>query len=83
MMSMPRVLLALTMCVAVLPAFARTLEVGEGHEFQQPSAAVAAAKDGDTIDIYPGQYFDCASIRQNNIIIEGKGSGVVIVLSLE
>jgi hypothetical protein len=78
MMWVSRALLALTMCVVTSPAFARTLEVGEGREFKQPSEAVAAAKDGDTIDIYPGQYSDCAGIRQSNITIEGKGPGVVM-----
>ena len=62
----------------VLPAFARTLEVGQGHQFRQPSEAVAAAKDGDVIDIYPGQYTDCAIVRQSNLVIEGKGPGVVL-----
>jgi hypothetical protein len=39
---------------------------------------VAAAKDGDTIDIYPGQYVDCAMVRQHDLTIEGKGPGVVM-----
>ncbi|HET7880525.1 MAG TPA: hypothetical protein VFL55_06535 [Acetobacteraceae bacterium] len=57
---------------------ARTLEVGEGHQFKLPSEAIAAAKDGDTIAIYPGQYFDCAVVQQNDLVIEGKGAGVVL-----
>lgn len=73
-----RVALAVAMWVWSLPLLARTLEVGEGHEYNQPSEAVAAAKDGDTIEIYPGQYFDCALIRQNNLTIEGKGPGAIM-----
>ena len=42
-------------------AQAATLEVGPDKPFKQPSAAVAAAKPGDTVSIAPGQYYDCAS----------------------
>jgi hypothetical protein len=73
-----RVLLAAVLCVWALPVLARTLEVGQGREFKLPSQAVAAAKDGDTIDIYPGQYVDCATVRQHDLTIEGKGPGVVM-----
>jgi hypothetical protein len=52
--------------------------VGEGHQFRQPSEAIAVARDGDTIAIYPGQYFDCAVVHQNNLVIEGKGAGAVM-----
>ncbi len=62
-------------------AQARTLEVGQGKQFAAPSAAVAAAGEGDKIDIYPGQYFDCASIRKNNITIEGVGSPDQVVMT--
>ena len=77
-MPVTRALLAVAMCVWTFPLLARTLEVGQGHEFKQPSEAVAAAKNGDTIEIYPGQYFDCAIVRQNDLTIEGKGSGVIM-----
>ena len=76
---MTRLLFALSLCLlAASPVVARTLEVGEGHQFKLPSEAIAAAKDGDTIAIYPGQYFDCAVVQQNNLVIEGKGAGVVL-----
>ena len=77
-MPVTRALLAVAMCGWTFPLLARTLEVGQGHEFKQPSEAVAAAKNGDTIEIYPGQYFDCAIVRQNDLTIEGKGSGVIM-----
>jgi hypothetical protein len=46
--------------------------------YKMPSAAAAAAKDGDHIAIAPGQYFDCAVWRANNVVIEGTRPGVVI-----
>lgn len=55
-----------------------TLEVGENKTFKLSSNAAAQAKNGDTIDIYPGEYFDCSVWRQNNITIVGKGSSVII-----
>jgi hypothetical protein len=54
-----------------LPAGARTFEVGPGKQFAQPSQAAAAAQDGDHVVIAPGQYFDCAVWKQNNLTIEG------------
>ena len=59
-------------------ARAATLEVGPGKEYAKPSTAIAAAKPGDTIDIAPGQYYDCADIRQDNLTVEGAGPGVVL-----
>ncbi|MFH5927196.1 hypothetical protein [Roseomonas xinghualingensis] len=59
------------MLLIALPAGARTLEVGPGRQYTQPSQAAAAARDGDRIVIDPGQYFDCAVWQQNNISIEG------------
>jgi parallel beta helix pectate lyase-like protein len=57
---------------------AATLGVGPDKAYKTPSAAAAAAKDGDHIDIAPGEYFDCAVWRANNIVIEGTAPGVVI-----
>jgi hypothetical protein len=73
-----RASLAAMMCVWALPLAARTIEVGTDRAIKLPSAAVAAAKDGDTIEIYPGQYFDCAIVAQSNLTIEGNGPGVVL-----
>ncbi len=58
-------------------AHATTLDVGPDKQYKQPSAAVAAAKSGDTISIGPGQYYDCAVIRQDNLTIEGAAAGAV------
>jgi hypothetical protein len=53
------------------PAVARTLEVGTGKAYTLPSEAAAAAADGDRILIAPGEYFDCAVVRANDVVIEG------------
>jgi len=68
-------LLALTIGNSVRAA---TLEVGPGKKYDKPSAAIAAAQPGDAIDIAPGQYYDCAVIRQDNLTVEGTGPGVVL-----
>jgi len=52
-------------------ALARTLEVGPDKPYKTPSSAAAEAKDGDHIRIAPGEYFDCAVWRANNLVIEG------------
>jgi hypothetical protein len=62
----------------VLPAHAATLEVGQGRPYARPSAAAAAAQDGDTVVIDPGEYYDCATWTQSHLTIAGSGPGVVI-----
>jgi hypothetical protein len=51
------------------------LTVGPGKQYAMPSAAINAAQDGDTIEIdAAGDYDnDVASIRKNNLTIEGFG----------
>ena len=61
-----------------VPAASRTLMVGADQAFKAPSAAIAAAADGDTVLIQPGTYYDCASVKQNNLTIEGTGPGVIL-----
>lgn len=63
---------------AVGIASAATLQVGAGQQFAQPSQAIAAAHDGDTVAIHPGQYFDCAVVKQSDLTIEGVGENVVL-----
>ncbi|GGF10814.1 hypothetical protein GCM10011611_15480 [Aliidongia dinghuensis] len=58
--------------------FAARLDVGPGKTYKMPSEAAAVARDGDHIEIAPGQYFDCAVWRANNLVIEGTAPGVVI-----
>jgi hypothetical protein len=57
---------------------AAILQAGPGQPFALPSQAIAAAHDGDTVAIHPGQYFDCAVVRRNDLTIEGVGGTVVL-----
>jgi hypothetical protein len=66
------------LCLALLAVFAQAagaavLEAGAGKPFKTPSAAIAKAKDGDTVRVAAGVYEDCAIIRQNNFTLEGVG----------
>jgi hypothetical protein len=54
-----------------VPAGAATLEVGADKQYKMPSEAIAKAGDGDTILIQPGEYFDCAVVKQDKLIIQG------------
>ncbi len=67
--------------LSTVATHARTLQVGQGKEYPAPSAAVAAAQEGDKIDIYPGQYFDCAIVTKNNVTLEGVGDWSQIVMT--
>lgn len=81
---LPRPLHRLGMAAALallLPAaaMAATLEVGAGKKYAAPSAAAAVAQDGDHIVIGPGEYFDCAFWRANNLVIEGAGPDKTVI----
>jgi hypothetical protein len=67
--------------LATSGAHAATLQVGPDQNYKQPSDAVAKAHDGDTISIEPGEYFDCAVLRQNNLTIEGNGPADKVVMT--
>ena len=69
---------ALLACAA---AHARTLEVGAGHPYATPSAAIAAAGAGDHVMISPGQYFDCAVVTADGVTIQGVGDASKVVLT--
>lgn len=58
-------------------AYGETLHVGPGAKFAMPSQAIAAAKDGDVIEIdSAGRYEgDVAVIRVNNLTLRGVGAG--------
>ena len=51
-------------------AEARTLTAGPGQAYSTPSAAAAAAQDGDVIQVVPGEYFDCIATSRR-ITIQG------------
>lgn len=60
------------------PAAARVLEVGPGRAYPLPSAAAAAARDGDSVAIAPGVYFDCAEWHASDLTIAATGPGVTV-----
>ncbi len=59
----------------------KTLSVGAGKAYAKLSAAVASASAGDDIQIYPGQYFDCAVLTQDHLTVEGVGDPRGVVLT--
>jgi hypothetical protein len=71
-----RLVLAVLLALGT-PAAAATLRVGPGEAFPVPSAAAAAARDGDTILIAPGRYSDCAVWRAARLTIAAAGPGPV------
>lgn len=62
-------------------AHARTLEVGQGREFKLPSDAIKAARAGDTVQLQPGEYFDCATVPQAKLTIEGVGDPAKVLMT--
>ena len=62
-------------------ASARTLEVGEGKPYKMPSLAAAAARDGDVVNIFPGEYFDCAVWQANKLVVQGVGEADKVVIT--
>ncbi len=65
------------------PAASRTLLVGAGAPGQGAShptlaAAVAAAADGDTIRLAPGDYYECAILSRRGLTLEGAGPTTVL-----
>jgi hypothetical protein len=70
--------LAAAGCLFALPAAARVLQVGPGRAYPSPSAAAAAAQDGDSVDIAAGAYFDCAVWQASRLTIAGSGGAVVL-----
>jgi hypothetical protein len=72
------IVLILTGIAIANPSPAATLKVGPNQTYKAPSEAAAVAKNGDHIEIEPGQYFDCAVWRADNLVIEGTAPGVVI-----
>ena len=61
---------ALSIAVFAPAAWGVTLQVGVGRQFTTLGAAAAAAKAGDTVDVYPGSYSQGAIWYANNLLIE-------------
>ncbi len=76
------VCLAMSIVAAASRAGGATLQVGAARQFTTLGAAAAAAKAGDTIDIYPGSYSQGAVWYANNLLIElapGSKAGSVTI----
>ncbi len=58
-------------------ATARTLQVGPDAEWHSFNEALSHAHDGDTINLAPGQYFECALIRVRDLTLQGAGDTTV------
>lgn len=66
---------ALAAALAAATAAARTLQVGPGQAYDRPSGAARDARDGDTVLIAPGDYFDCARFTADRLTIAGAPGG--------
>lgn len=55
-------------------ALSDTLRVGADEQYKQPSDALAAATDGDTIEIAEGEYFNCSRVTADHLTIIGLGA---------
>jgi hypothetical protein len=64
---------AATWALFLSRAGATDWRVGPGKALTLPSQAAAVAKDGDTVTIEAGSYVDCATWRQNNLLLRGSG----------
>jgi hypothetical protein len=73
------ILLAILTVCQTSQAEAATLEVGAGKPYLLPSAAAAAAHDGDHVKISAGSYADCAVWKANNLTIEGAGPDATVI----
>jgi hypothetical protein len=73
------ILVSLAVLGPIMPVQAATLQVGPGAPYAQPSTAIAAAHDGDTVLIAPGTYFDCAIVGRNDLTIAGSGPGATVL----
>jgi hypothetical protein len=65
--------------LAAHPAAARTLLVGPGAPYPTPSAAAAAARAGDRVEIAAGHYVDCAVWRADRLVIAGAGTDATVI----
>ncbi len=78
---MSRIALTLAALLMAGAAQARTLEVGAGKAYPNPSAAAKDAREGDRVAIQPGEYFDCAVWAANRLVIEGVGEPDKVVIT--
>jgi hypothetical protein len=70
-------------CVAASGAHATTLHVGPGQAYSTVAAAVAAAKDGDTIDVQAGTYTNDFAEIAHKITLQSVGGMAVLKATLD
>jgi len=71
--------LAVIIAALALPAHADILRVGPGERFTRIADAAKAARDGDIVEILPGEYRgDVATWRQKQLTIRGIGERPVL-----
>lgn len=68
----------LMVILSAIPADAAILLVGDNQQYKQLSEAAAAVHTGDTVQIAPGTYYDCAVWTKDHLTIQGIGAGVVL-----
>jgi hypothetical protein len=66
------------LCGLSWPSAAARIEIGPQRALKLPSDAREIARDGDTIAIDPGTYFDCVVWSANHLTISGTAASVVI-----
>ena len=64
-------LLVAAVILAAGPGRAATLKVGPQAEIRSLQQAARQAQDGDTVELAPGEYFECASWQANGLTIAG------------
>lgn len=75
---LPAAVATLLLAGATLPVAAATLTVAEGGPYPTLPAAIAAAADGDTVQLGAGTRYECGIIRQRGLILQGAGAATVL-----
>ncbi len=76
----PAILLALFFATSLSAAHAATLRVGPSEQLTRIAEAAKLAKDGDTVEILPGEYRgDVAVWQQKSLTIRGLGQRPVLI----
>lgn len=76
----PKRLMLLLLACNLLPAHAATLRVGPGEPITRITDAARLAKNGDTVEILPGEYRgDVTAWEQKTLTIRGIGNRPVLI----
>ncbi|RYG23632.1 MAG: nitrous oxide reductase family maturation protein NosD, partial [Chitinophagaceae bacterium] len=74
---MSKYVLTTLLVFLINPAIAQVLRVGKAHSFKTIKAALAAAKDGDTVEVEAGLYKEQNIIIDKQIVFKGIGHPVL------